>query len=226
VLAADSKAIVVIADKALSYEGYIQWDADSTKIFAFPKNRAVVLISGEEESTTRMLGYFASFVELGDERPPTWKFCEAYYKRCVEELIEAYFLQPKLISREQYIAAISGAQINPYIRNIADSIDKYNMNCDIILCGFDADKEAYIFSVAWPGIVTDMTLTGFHAIGGGWDKAISRLLWSETKRAHRIERVLFDAFDAKANAEMAVGMLRLSLLEMLAVPVFLKKLKI
>lgn len=30
-------------------------------------------------------------------------------------------------------------------------------------------------------------------------------MFSESKRSHPIERVLYDAFDAKANAEMAIG---------------------
>ncbi len=204
-LAAESKAIVVIADKALTYGGYIQWDADSTKIFGFPHNKAIALISGDEQATTRMLGYLALMPTLGQDRPTTWKFCEEIYKKCADDLIEANFLTPRLLTRQEYIAAISQTDINAYIHNVAKSIDGYQMSCEIILCGFDSGAEPHIFHLAAPGIVTDMVPTGFHAIGSGAEKAVSRLLWSETKRAHPIERVLFDAFDAKANAEMAVG---------------------
>ena len=50
-----------------------------------------------------------------------------------------------------------------------------------------------------------MTVTGFHAIGSGWDKAVSRMLFNEHKREYEVARVLYDAFDAKASAEMAAG---------------------
>ena len=59
--------------------------------------------------------------------------------------------------------------------------------------------------VSFPGIVTDMSINGFHAIGSGSEKAISRLLFDEFRRIHRLERTLYDCFDAKANAEMASG---------------------
>src|ERR1019366_9189996 len=80
-------------------------------------------------------------------------------------------------------------------------IHAFQLDCALLVCGFDA-RGAYILSVDNLGIVTDMTTTGFHAIGSGYDKATARLLFSEFTRAHPLHRMLFDTFDAKAFAEM------------------------
>jgi len=91
------------------------------------------------------------------------------------------------------------------MRALADEIKAFDMQCDLLVCGFESFDEPFILNLGHPGIATDMTMTGHQAIGSGWDKAISRLLFSEHKRTHSIGRTLYDLFDAKANAEMAVG---------------------
>jgi hypothetical protein len=103
------------------------------------------------------------------------------------------------------VKAISSGDMNPYIREIAEEIDRFTMDCSLLVCGFDDKKDPYILLVENPGIVVNMSTTGFHAIGSGWDKAVSRLLFSGFRRKHPLHRTLYDCFDAKANAEMAYG---------------------
>jgi hypothetical protein len=107
-----------------------------------------------------------------------------------------------LIHRSEYIAGISGTTINPYFRAIAEEIDKFDMDCELLLCGFDLMWQPFIIDLAHPGIAADMTRTGFHAIGSGWEKATSKLLFSEYKRTSTVQRILYEVFDAKANAEL------------------------
>lgn len=204
-IAADSKAIVCVSDKALSYGDYIQWDADSSKMLSI-NNRAAVMFSGGEEGISKVLAAVASKeMDVGSDVFATSKLFEEEYQKALDEVIQARYLNPLLLKREEYIAAISGSSMNEYIRTLAEEIRQFNMNCNLIVCGFASSGDAYILNINHPGIAIEMTSIGFHAIGGGWDKAISRMLWSDYKRSNPIERILYDAFDAKANAELAVG---------------------
>ena len=48
----------------------------------------------------------------------------------------------------------------------------------------------------------DPTHTGHGAVGSGFERAISRPLWSDWKAEHPLDRDVYDVFDAKADAEM------------------------
>lgn len=206
-LAAKANVIVCVADKALSYGDHIQWDSDSSKILKLNPSGTLVMFSGDEESTQRVL---ANLISVGDEigrkpRREIIKICEAQYKEAVDDLIETKFLRPRLLTKQDYVRAITAPKLNHMLRSLADEIKKFQIGCDVMVCGFDDKKKPFILEISSPGVVTDMTMTGFHAIGSGWDKAVSRLLFAEHKREHTITRVVYDAFDAKANAEMAAG---------------------
>jgi len=208
-LSEDQKAIVCIADKALSYGDAIQWDSDTSKIIRLGKNGPLVLFAGDEDATTRVLaGLLARANDFGNDksRAEILRGCEKEYKAAMEELVEAQFLTPRLLRMEDYRAAITAPPvINPYMTALADEIKSYEMKCQLLVCGFASDGLPYILTLVNPGIATDMTQTGFHAIGSGWEKAIAKLLFSEYKRSYRLHRTMYDAFDAKAFAEMAVG---------------------
>jgi hypothetical protein len=62
-----------------------------------------------------------------------------------------------------------------------------------------------LFLVQEPGLSNPYDLQGFHAIGIGTDIALGRLLWLEVDRNDPLEEVLYDAFDAKASAEIISG---------------------
>lgn len=78
------------------------------------------------------------------------------------------------------------------------------MDCDLLVCGFDVASKPFLIQITSPGLATDMTPSGFEAVGSGSDRATPRILWSDYKNANLIDRVLYDLF-AKANAEMNVG---------------------
>jgi hypothetical protein len=204
-LAADMRAIVCVADKAISYgDGYIQWDADSGKITKLNPGGALVMVSDEGNAPRVLAKLFEKAAQVGGKkRSETVALCEGQYKDAVDALVEATFLKPRLLDRDAYLKAITQTKVNHLMRSLADEIKAFDMKCDLLICGFDVDSVPFILDVCSPGIASDMTLTGFQAIGSGWDKAVSRLLFSEHKRTHSIARVLYDCFDAKANAEMA-----------------------
>ena len=123
----------------------------------------------------------------------------------VERAVTAEFLTPRPLKRSEYIRAISGPEINQYFEDLADDIAHLEVECDVLLCGFDKHRESYLVDLAYGEVPADVTRNGFAAVGSGFEKAVSRLMLSEWKLSYPVDRVLFDAFDAKANAELAVG---------------------
>lgn len=205
-LAQESKAIVCIADTAISYGDSIQWDSDSTKIFELNPSGTLVLFAGSEEATSRILGkVIARADEIGRDIAETRRILEGEYGEAVDELVTAKYITPRLMTKADYIKATSLSEINPYIRGIAAEVQNFAADCSLIVAGFDDKSRPFILSVDAPGVVTDMTTTGFHSIGSGWEKSISKMLFSEHKKAHPVGRAMYDIFDAKAFAEMAVG---------------------
>lgn len=206
-LAADFGAIVCVADKALSYGNQIQWDSDGSKIIKINPSGTLLLFSGDEMPISKVTSALnAKGKDLWwKDRNEITKVCEDQFKEVLDKIIEAKFLKPRLLKREDYIKAVSGSQINDYMKSLAEEIGAFELSCDVLVCGFDMMGTPFILHLESPGIATDMTMTGFHGIGGGAEKAVSRFLFSEHKRTHSIERTLFDAFDAKAFAEMSQG---------------------
>jgi hypothetical protein len=206
-LAADFKAIVCVADKALSYGDFIQWDSDGSKIVKINPSGTLLLFSGQEMPISKVTGALnAKGKQLWwKDRNTIIQTCEDEFKLVLDRIIDSKFLAPRLLKREDYIKAVTGPGINEHMKDLAEQIAKFELDCDVLVCGFDMMETPFILSLESPGIVTDMTMTGFHGIGCGAEKAISRFLFAEHKRTHSIERTLFDAFDAKAFSEMSQG---------------------
>lgn len=78
-LASDMKAIVCVADKAISYgDGYIQWDADSGKITKLNPSGAVVMVSDEGHAPRVLARLFERAGEIGGKkRSETVALCES-----------------------------------------------------------------------------------------------------------------------------------------------------
>jgi|SRR5271155_1460713 len=109
------------------------------------------------------------------------------------------------ISKAIYEQALATAAVSPLMQNIVMEMEEFIFDCDIMLCGINDFYKPYIISARAPGIVIDCTRQGFNSIGIGADIANPRMLWSKYERTHPVGRVLFDVFDAKANAEMSPG---------------------
>ncbi len=203
-LAAGGESIVCVADKALTYGGYIQWDADISKIVDLKTGGSAVMFS-DEGNGPRVLAEFSG-ARL-DSRPLgkiVWE-CESRYMRATQYLAEALYLKPRMLDKDLFVNAITAPQVNDLLRGLTDEIKTFDVECVLLVCGFDDGGNAFILEIDSPGIAYNRTSIGFHAIGGGSEKAISRMLFSESKRSYPVERVLLEVFDAKANAEMSVG---------------------
>jgi len=201
-LSAKGGCIICLADKALSY-GDVSWDSDSAKIIPLGKNEAVALTAGTDRYIMRLLGKIADYDGYaGSSLTNVISFLERKCQECVKEMQDIEVLLPRLLTREQYVAAISESDGNALICEIDRDIRQFHFECELIVCGFIQKLLPYVLLLEPPGVVTDCTNNGFCAIGSGAEKAISRLLFADHKREHGVAHVLYDCFDAKANAEM------------------------
>lgn len=206
-LAAGGKSIVCVADKGLSYGDQIQWDSDSTKIVPIAATGLHALIAGGETMLSRVLKGLESKVSTLDDLPSLISQAEEVYQTAESQVLEAAFLRPYLLSVADYNRAATKGKINKFIRRLTNEMAQEQReptytSSALLLCGFDKNKNAFILSLGAPGLASDLTNTGNGAIGSGYGRAISRLLWSGWERSHSTDRVLFDTFDAKADAEM------------------------
>ncbi len=141
-LADNSKAIVCIADKGISYGDSIQWDSDNSKIARLGSQNAVVMIAGADCHITRVLApILEREAEIGTNVRSTIKICEEEYKKAFDELIQINILNPHLLTGENYIAGISGSDLNAFFRKLASDVDEFVMHCGLLLCGFDSNKK-------------------------------------------------------------------------------------
>lgn len=205
-LAANSQVIVCIADKAVSYGDHIQWDADASKITTLDNNKSLILMAGAEGPTNRVLRKLDPLTaEWSGNRIKLLAVLEEKFKEAFEEEQELKVLHQEMMTRKDYLKAISAGQINNHVEDIAVRIKNFSFDCNLIVCGFDKQGAPYIILLEPPGLAIDCSNNGFQAIGTGWEKATSELLYTEYSRSHGVARTLYDCFDAKLHAEMAPG---------------------
>jgi hypothetical protein len=195
-------AIVCTADKMVSYGETITGEIDSTKIINLNPSGMLCMTSGNEDGLSRFVASLLATEDFGKTAKMVTKECEKQYKVCLDELILAKFLSPRQLTRDEYIKGISGTQINEYMKTLAEEVTAYNMNCDVLICGYEEDGKPMIISISHPGIAVDMTRTGYHAIGSGWDHAVGSLVWQDHKRKDSLPNAMYDVFDAKISAEI------------------------
>jgi 20S proteasome alpha/beta subunit len=199
-LADNAKAIVCVADKAISYGEYLTGESDSTKIIELPSG-AVAMVSGDEDVYDRFLRALIRNSNLGKSIADTINYCERAYQEARNEVVRIRYLSVNLLSEKEFIAASTGPRINRHIEALAKQIADFKMNCSILLCGFDEAEKPYIVSVEDPGQAGDLSRLGYHAIGSGSEYAVARLVGSEWTREKPTDESLFHALDAKISAE-------------------------
>jgi hypothetical protein len=178
---------------------------DSSKIVRLNSDKCIVLFAGGERDVTEVISRLVAVEDqLGKNKRQTKIALERESKGAIDFIVDRLCLAPRQLARTEYVNAISGGQINAYMKTVAEEMHNFELDCSLLVCGSEGTRM-FILSLDQKGLGTDTTTTGFDRIGSGSEKAFSRFLFSEHKREHDVERVLCDAFDAKASAEMAVG---------------------
>ena len=91
-LAAESKAVVCVADGALTYGDRIQWDADIGKMYTVNPSGLLVMMSDEGNGSRVISKLFEGATKLQPKsRTNIVGACEEQYRAAVDDLVEAKF---------------------------------------------------------------------------------------------------------------------------------------
>lgn len=207
--AAKSQAIVMISDKALSFGDMVS-DANICKMSQIGDSSWHALISGEislgDEIIMESAAELTKKLSDADSMATMMRLVSKAYSDVYQRHLTARTLTSKLLTREDVFNRARKLIPVPdaLLKEIAEDRKKFEKEwgCSLIVCGFDAANRANIFSVVQPGEALSENKTGFAATGVGANAAIGRLLFLETSRDNPLDQVIFEAFDAKVQAEI------------------------
>lgn len=214
-IAAESKAIVCIADRALTFAGAMasaQTDSGVTKIIDIPGTNWCAMFSGEDLLfPERVLDRVASEIAKQKHGAVSRALMEAAVKTAFYEQwqteIEDRVLRPKLLERASFTAENKDVRLldTAYLNTLAEEIATHRNDCSMIFCGFDSTGP-HIFSASAPaGQISPCDWQGFQVIGAGEETARNHLIWSEFDKDDSLESVLYDVFNAKVATEVIQG---------------------
>lgn len=217
-IAAKSKAIVCIADRALTFAGAAasaQTDSGVTKIIDIPNTHWSAMFSSEDLAfPERVLGIVTREVTKKKRSEIDRSVMEesvktAFYEQWQFE-VEDRVLKPKLLTRSSFTATpleTRDARLlnTEYLSTLAQEMAEHQNNCCMIFCGFDATGP-HIFSCSTPaGQINPCDWQGFQVMGEGEETARNHLIWSEFDKDDSLESVLYDVFNAKVATEVLQG---------------------
>lgn len=215
-LANHGAAIVLVADKALTYGGFYRppLQAESggiEKRIAFGDFWWNALLSGDSTAAELVIRQAVVRLEkepaLAESVGTMMDTVKDAYKHVREQAISEQVLQPRLLTKELFIARSNSLLplSDRYFMEVAERIEKFGLNCQLLVCGFDNQREGHIFSVHDPGVVSSHEIEGYGAIGIGAEMAISRLAWNEAESDDSLDFALYQALEAKGFAESIQG---------------------
>jgi hypothetical protein len=214
-LAAKSKAIVMVADKAVTYpqggSAEMQWDTSVKKILPIGPFGWRALVAGEVSFAEEVIHNTCELlVSTPDDARSHWRMMERVkeaYRSARDTHAEDRFVKPRLLTRELVFSRSKDLQPldSELLHAVKAEIENFQVDCHLLVCGFDEHNQPHIFLVEDPGEGYSYDPFGFHAIGVGAGVAIGKLLWEEASRDDALEEMLYKAFEAKANAEIVSG---------------------
>lgn len=216
-IAAESKAIVCIADRALTFAGTVasaQSDSGVTKIVDIPYTLWCAMFSGDDLTfPERVLRLVESSLSTKKRNHIDRTTMESVVKTAFEAQwnleIEDQILKPKLLTKASFTVpeGTRDARLldTTYLNALSDQIASYAHNCSMIFCGFD-DSGPHIFMASTPACqIVPCDWQGFQTIGAGQESARNQLIWSEYEKEDELGSVLYDVFNAKVSTEILQG---------------------
>src|ERR1700735_1474746 len=190
--AANSKAIVLVADKMLTYQPYgpspMQSDTGVKKLLHLGDSGWEVQFAGDGAFAEKVLHQPTQT----SEKKPTMRDSCAEIVECVQgayhtvrerEANDTVF-RPRMLDRD-LVFKRSSSDLHPLSDELVSQLTKelmsYRTECDLLVSGFDKIGP-HIFTVSDPGTISSCDLPGFCAIGIGNEASTSRLLWEDVDR--------------------------------------------
>jgi hypothetical protein len=212
-IAAKSKAIVLASDKAVTIgtQRPMQSDSSVRTILPIGSSGWRILIAGDPSFAQKVIRHVRA--TLPNKGGKTQSFSQMMdrmrrsYQEVRKQAVRDTALEPLLLTEELVVARKRELLPLPdvFVQMAADGIRKYKSGCTMLVAGFGPDDVPHIFCCADPGDPVIHDLTGYWAIGIGEAAAIERLLWIEISKREDLATVLYEVFDAKANAEIVQG---------------------
>jgi 20S proteasome alpha/beta subunit len=208
------KAIIMVADKAVTIRGpgqSMQADTSVRKIMPIGDSGWYALWSGSPTFAVDIVSRISQSLKKDRSRADSWQSmmdcAKRAYQECREVSVVDNVLTPHLLTKELLVAR--PATLLPLERDhymaLVDKIDDYEVDCSLLVCGFDKFKKPHIFSFDDPGVYKNHDATGYWAVGIGTQTALARLMDLNTSKRDDLVKALYGAFDAKARAEIMQG---------------------
>ncbi len=211
--AQESRAIVCIADRAVTYPSYgspVQSDSGMKKIIDIGNTGWCALFSGDSSFAQQVVAKLTTKAGAAGAAAVDFNWmetnAETIYQECFETLVENKVLRPYLLRRDTFISRSKDLQPldSQIVSSINSKLQEFEFACQIMFCGFDANGP-HLFTVVEPGAAESNDLEGHNAIGIGRETATSRIAWLETESSESLVSVFYDLFDAKVASEIIQG---------------------
>jgi 20S proteasome alpha/beta subunit len=213
--AAKERAIVLISDTAIT-KGDMVSDTSILKMSQIGDTPWHAMMSGSVSLCEEILiRSDAALKEPGrqsdaDSHVSMMSLVSRVYAQIYEEHLVARVLTPRLLTKtDLYTRPNTLLRLPKYIYQDVDrersDFERSYWSANLLVSGFDAFGKPHIFGVHWPGKAYGEDKSGYAAIGVGADAAEGRLMWVESDRDDSLDRVLWESFEAKVQAEIMQG---------------------
>lgn len=203
-MADDRKTIVMAADRMVSVE-FIESELEISKIIQIHKHWWVMLAANTLAGAFPIIDSAKEGCASGggEYAEDVLKIVADAYQNERLKRAEATYLAPRGLDIQTFL--MSGKDMFPEItfREIDLAISQYDLTVSLLVCGFDKDNLAHIFTVTNPGIGYRLDIPGFHAIGSGFYGATYMMYYRELSHVTPCHEWLYYIYEAKAFGEQA-----------------------
>ena len=214
-LANNGRAVVLVADKALTYGDNIYRPAMTgeggvEKMLEIGE-RWKALLSDDPTVAEQIVGIVRGELEahpdIGDSHNAMMDAVKEAYQQIREQRVVDEVLRPQMLTKDLWTGRSNTlSPLNEvFVEGVAREVSRFSPRCSLLVAGFDSNGDGTIFSVGNPGVIVSHALSGYGAIGIGQETALSRLLWAEAEEEDDLDMALYQAFEAKAYAEIIQG---------------------
>ena len=203
-LADDRKAIVMAADRMVS-TAFIESELELSKIMPIDDNWWVMIAADNVAGAFPIIDNIKTLMpqEADCKIDEIVSIVSDCYQQERRNRAEAQFLMPRGFTVASFLA--QGKDVLPEItfRELDLALSSYNLGVNLLICGFDHQKVAHLFTVDNPGIGSRLDIPGFHAIGSGFYGAQYMMYYRELSSVTPVHEWLYYIYEAKAFGEQA-----------------------
>jgi len=208
------KAIVLAADKMISWKDVIESEPDIHKISQLARDWWVMFSGNDigpvfdvvDRAKQKLSGKRAVGLQEATDAVET-----SYFQKRAE-LAEAQYLKPRGLTLQQFNSNATSEWISESLRaTIGDSMQAYTMPLSLLVAGFDSKRQGHIFSVddsyygGNRGAAQRHDIPGFHAIGSGSIGASYIMTFRKVSPSLPIRETLYYVAEGKYYGEFAGG---------------------